>query len=109
MRARLVQWCLPSIALVVAGGWGLFNWPVEAFAFAAAALPRASAPQAQPPQLFTLQCAGCHGDQGLGTSKAPALAMNQRVAEQSSEQLVTYLQHGNPAAGMPSFADLAAG
>ena len=34
--------------------------------------------------------------------------MNQRVAEQSSEQLVTYLQHGNPAAGMPSFADLAA-
>ena len=45
---------------------------------------------------------------GLGTSKAPALAMNQRVAEQSSEQLVTYLQHGNPAAGMPSFADLGA-
>jgi PQQ-dependent dehydrogenase (methanol/ethanol family) len=32
--------------------------------------------------------------------------MNPRVAEQSAEQLTAYLQHGNPAAGMPSFADL---
>jgi glucose dehydrogenase len=33
--------------------------------------------------------------------------MNPRVAEQSAEQLRVYVQHGNPDAGMPSFADLA--
>jgi PQQ-dependent dehydrogenase (methanol/ethanol family) len=34
--------------------------------------------------------------------------MNPRVAEQSADQLTAYLQRGNVAAGMPSFADLAA-
>ena len=65
-----------------------------------------SSPQAQAPALFALQCAGCHGEEGLGTAKGPALAMNQRVAEQSADQLAAYLQRGNVAAGMPSFADL---
>jgi PQQ-dependent dehydrogenase (methanol/ethanol family) len=32
--------------------------------------------------------------------------MNPRVAEQSAQQLKAYLQHGNPGAGMPSFASL---
>jgi PQQ-dependent dehydrogenase (methanol/ethanol family) len=32
--------------------------------------------------------------------------MNPRVAAQSTDQLRAYLQQGNPAAGMPSFADL---
>jgi PQQ-dependent dehydrogenase (methanol/ethanol family) len=31
--------------------------------------------------------------------------MNPRVAAQSLDQLRAYLEHGNPAAGMPSFAD----
>ena len=34
--------------------------------------------------------------------------MNPRVAEQTIEQLRAYLQRGNLAAGMPSFADLPA-
>lgn len=59
--------------------------------------------------MFTAQCAGCHGEDGLGTAKGPALAMNQRVAEQSADQLAAYLQRGNVAAGMPSFAELDAG
>jgi PQQ-dependent dehydrogenase (methanol/ethanol family) len=67
-----------------------------------------SSPQAQAPAVFALQCAGCHGEEGLGTAKGPALAMNQRVAEQSADQLAAYLQRGNVAAGMPSFADLSA-
>jgi PQQ-dependent dehydrogenase (methanol/ethanol family) len=61
-----------------------------------------------PPQIFTAQCAGCHGDNARGTAKAPGLAMNPRVAEQSADQLRAYLQHGNPGAGMPSFASLPA-
>ncbi|HXJ37999.1 MAG TPA: PQQ-binding-like beta-propeller repeat protein, partial [Bryobacteraceae bacterium] len=36
------------------------------------------------------------------------LAMNPRVAVQSPDQLSAYLQHGNPAAGMPAFAGLPA-
>ena len=55
---------------------------------------------------FATHCAGCHGEDAGGTAKAPALAMNPRVAEQSAEQLRSYLEHGNPGAGMPSFADL---
>ena len=43
-----------------------------------------------------------------GTAQGPGLAMNPRVAEQSAEQLRAYLEHGNPGAGMPSFADLPA-
>ncbi len=34
--------------------------------------------------------------------------MNPRVAAQSTDQLRAYLQHGNPAAGMPAFSDLPA-
>jgi PQQ-dependent dehydrogenase (methanol/ethanol family) len=64
--------------------------------------------QSRAPQIFSRNCSGCHGDDGRGTSKGPALAMNQRVAERSSEQLSAYLERGNVAAGMPSFADLAA-
>jgi PQQ-dependent dehydrogenase (methanol/ethanol family) len=62
----------------------------------------------QAPPLFAVQCAGCHGEEGLGTAKGPALAMNQRVAEQPADQLAVYLQRGNVAGGMPSFADLTA-
>src|ERR1700722_2439138 len=66
------------------------------------------AQQPQPEQLFSENCAGCHGDQGRGSAKGPALTMNQRVAEQSAEQLGAYLERGNIAAGMPSFSDLSA-
>jgi PQQ-dependent dehydrogenase (methanol/ethanol family) len=59
-------------------------------------------------QLFSNRCAGCHGEDARGTAKAPGLTMNPRVAEQSVEQLHAYLERGNVAAGMPSFADLPA-
>ena len=58
--------------------------------------------------LFQNNCAGCHGEDARGTAKAPGLAMNQRVAGQSPEQLSAFLEQGNIAGGMPSFADLSA-
>jgi glucose dehydrogenase len=67
------------------------------------------AQQTTPQQLFNKTCAGCHGEDARGTSKGPGLAMNARVAEQSPDQLRAYLERGNTAAGMPSFADLPAG
>jgi len=75
------------------------------FLFPQRLLPQQRAPQ----QLFETNCAGCHGDDARGTAKGPALAMNPRVAEQSADQLGAYLERGNVAAGMPAFADLAAG
>jgi glucose dehydrogenase len=67
------------------------------------------AQQTTPQQLFNKACAGCHGEDARGTSKGPGLAMNARVAEQSPDQLRAYLERGNTAAGMPSFADLPPG
>ena len=62
--------------------------------------------QPSPPRPFHNNCAPCHGDDAHGTGQGPALAANPRVAAQSAEQLHTFLEHGNIAAGMPSFADL---
>jgi PQQ-dependent dehydrogenase (methanol/ethanol family) len=58
--------------------------------------------------LFQKNCAGCHGADAHGSAKAPGLAMNQRVAGQTPEQLTAFLGQGNVAGGMPSFADLSA-
>ena len=62
----------------------------------------------QSPELFARNCAGCHGENARGTAKAPGLEMNLRVAEQSVDQLSSFLERGNVAAGMPSFANLRA-
>ncbi len=99
MLERIAQ-SLPLLALIAGGASTFAAWTDGAAALS---------PQVQGPAVFLTQCAGCHGDDGLGTAKGPALAMNQRVAEQSADQLDAYLRRGNPAAGMPSFADLAAG
>jgi PQQ-dependent dehydrogenase (methanol/ethanol family) len=64
------------------------------------------AQQASPEDLFNKNCVGCHGPNGRGTAKGPGLAMNPRVAEQSTEQLSDFLSRGNLAAGMPAFSDL---
>ena len=74
------------------------------FVFAQPLLSQQSSPQ----ELFHTHCAGCHSENGRGTAKAPGVAMNPRVAEQSPEQLSAFLERGNVAAGMPSFADLSA-
>jgi PQQ-dependent dehydrogenase (methanol/ethanol family) len=59
-------------------------------------------------ELFSRNCAGCHGENTRGTAKGPGLEENPRVAEQSVDQLSAFLERGNIAAGMPSFADLPA-
>jgi PQQ-dependent dehydrogenase (methanol/ethanol family) len=61
-----------------------------------------------PQELFRKNCGGCHGEDARGSAKAPGLAMNQRVAGQSPEQLSAFLAQGNIAGGMPSFSDLSA-
>src|SRR3954454_860489 len=104
MVQRIVRRSLPTLALIVIGGFTLRAW-THGMVAAVFATP---SPQVQPPSAFAAQCAGCHGEDGRGTAKGPALAMNPRVAEQTADQLGAYLQRGNVAAGMPSFADLPA-
>src|SRR5215510_5544361 len=67
----------------------------------------ASQPAPAPPA-FSARCASCHGDEGGGTARGPGLALNPRVAAQSSEQLRDFVQRGNPGAGMPAFPDVPA-
>jgi PQQ-dependent dehydrogenase (methanol/ethanol family) len=62
--------------------------------------------QPSPQQLFQKNCSSCHGDDARGTGQGPRLAANPQVAAQSAAQLRTFLEHGDTAAGMPSFADL---
>jgi PQQ-dependent dehydrogenase (methanol/ethanol family) len=57
-------------------------------------------------QVFDQHCAGCHGVDARGTAKGPGLATNPRVAQMSIGELSVFLEHGNPASGMPAFADL---
>jgi PQQ-dependent dehydrogenase (methanol/ethanol family) len=64
--------------------------------------------QSSPQELFRKNCASCHGEDARGSAKAPGLAMNQRIAGQSPEQLSAFLEQGNIAGGMPSFSDLSA-
>jgi PQQ-dependent dehydrogenase (methanol/ethanol family) len=66
------------------------------------------APHLLAQQVFAVRCAPCHGQDAHGTAQGPGLALNPRVAEKSADELRAYLEHGNPGAGMPSFADLPA-
>lgn len=66
----------------------------------------AALPLPAQPQPFDTRCAPCHGEEGRGSGQGPGLANNPRVAAQSAEQIRAYIERGNAAAGMPSFADL---
>jgi len=58
---------------------------LPAVALMAATVLGTPSPQLQAPAVFAIQCAGCHGEEGRGTAQGPALAMNQRLAEQSAD------------------------
>jgi PQQ-dependent dehydrogenase (methanol/ethanol family) len=66
------------------------------------------AQSAPPPPLYVQHCASCHGEEARGTARGPGLAMSPRVAERSVDELLAYIERGNPGAGMPAFADLPA-
>jgi mono/diheme cytochrome c family protein len=56
-------------------------------------------------KLFQRHCAGCHGEDGLGTADAPAL-QTQFVRTLSPGALVWFLKNGNLWRGMPSWSRL---
>ena len=54
-------------------------------------------------QTYAKLCAGCHGDDALGTQQGPGLAGNPWVRRRSMQSLRNVIRNGVPAAGMPAF------
>jgi alcohol dehydrogenase (cytochrome c) len=55
-------------------------------------------------RVFTEHCAGCHGTDGNGGELGPNIA--SRVPLRTDQELVTVIQQGLTAAGMPAFSSL---
>jgi PQQ-dependent dehydrogenase (methanol/ethanol family) len=60
--------------------------------------PAATAAQAQ----FEHTCATCHGSDGGGTDRAPAIANNRRLRVSSEEEIASVIKNGR--GGMPAFS-----
>ncbi len=57
---------------------------------------------------FNIQCAGCHGEDGLGGERAPAIGKGSRKRLQTDEAVRGIIARGIPDSGMPAF-DIPAG
>jgi len=52
---------------------------------------------------FNIRCAGCHGQDGLGGERAPAIANGSRLGLDNEKALRNLVMHGIPDRGMPAF------
>jgi mono/diheme cytochrome c family protein len=59
-------------------------------------------------KLFSRNCAECHGEQGLGSERAPGLHLGI-VQGQTDGALFWKITNGNPGRGMPSWSRLPEG
>lgn len=69
---------------------------------AAAAWAQAPAPS-EVRAAYDKLCAGCHGNDALGTQQGPGLAGNLRLRRRTPQSLKTVILKGVPTAGMPGF------
>ncbi|HEY8253980.1 MAG TPA: c-type cytochrome, partial [Rhizomicrobium sp.] len=53
---------------------------------------------------FNIRCAGCHGQDGLGGERAPAIANGSRLGLDNDKALRNLIQHGMADKGMPAFS-----
>jgi mono/diheme cytochrome c family protein len=58
---------------------------------------------AEPLPLFVQRCSVCHGAEGGGADRGPALAGNRRLRSRSADDLASIIRKGTPG-GMPGFA-----
>src|SRR5450755_985876 len=54
-------------------------------------------------QRFEAQCGGCHGADGMGGERAPAIGSGDRARLRSDDAVRTLIHDGIPDAGMPAF------
>src|SRR5689334_9133995 len=52
---------------------------------------------------FNVRCAGCHGQDGLGGERAPAIKSGSERKLDDQKTLRNLVQHGIPDRGMPAF------
>src|SRR5258708_6875794 len=52
---------------------------------------------------FNVRCAGCHGQDGLGGERAPAIGRGSQHGLDDEKTLRTLIQHGISDKGMPAF------
>ncbi|MBK7931092.1 MAG: PQQ-binding-like beta-propeller repeat protein [Bryobacterales bacterium] len=78
------------------------TWLGLSFALLSPALAQPTTPDIK--QTYLKLCAGCHGDDALGTQQGPGLAGNPWVRRRSLNSLKTVIRNGVPKAGMPPFA-----
>src|ERR1051326_899174 len=55
-------------------------------------------------KLFRRHCSECHGSDGLGTERAPSVAVFVRLTE--ADTLRTFIKNGDLGRGMPSWSRL---
>src|SRR5690242_6561639 len=53
---------------------------------------------------FNVRCAGCHGQDGLGGERAPAIGKGSQQGLDNEKTLRNLIQHGIPDRGMPAFS-----
>jgi cytochrome c oxidase cbb3-type subunit III len=57
-------------------------------------------------QLFSANCAGCHGLDGRGGQRAPDIAGNAKLQKASNSEIQKIILEGVPGTGMPGFRSL---
>jgi len=57
-------------------------------------------------QLFSSQCAGCHGLDGRGGERAPDIATSAKTLGRPDEEISRIVEKGVPGTGMPAFGSL---
>src|SRR6476660_3368075 len=57
---------------------------------------------------FNVRCAGCHGQDGLGGERAPAIGKGSQTGLDDDKTLRNLIQHGIADRGMPAFSNLPA-
>lgn len=57
-------------------------------------------------QLYAMTCAGCHGADGSGSIKGPAIASRAATIGRSDDELARIVREGVPGKGMPGFKGL---
>ena len=84
----------------------LNRWLFRASLTAAFGVALAQAPDSaalpSPEPIYAQRCAVCHGENAVGTERAPALTGNRRLRPMTTAQIHDLIKNGT-AAGMPPF------
>ncbi|HET7086385.1 MAG TPA: PQQ-binding-like beta-propeller repeat protein [Rhizomicrobium sp.] len=86
--------------VVLAAGLGLLN---GGLLNGSSAQPAASDPVEAGRARFNVRCAGCHGQDGLGGERAPAIGHGSQQDLDNQKTLRNLIQHGISDRGMPAF------